>query len=399
MSVKQLCYIGFHVPEKQQLAKNLVQKFGFELFAARVTASSKQLALRRGAAVFIVNERLKAAREVPPKFSSDPCKDQRFLYDVDLKHAVSTASNICFEMENVPGVSQSLQEQGCQILIPPTNVADEGGCVTYAVVRSILGNISHTLLDRSQYCGLFLPGFLGVEGSSKDFRRDREVTHFDHITYACTPGSSQAILDWYKKCFGFQRFFVHQQDAAAEGYSIRGAGMGLRLTAMHCSGSGLTQLDHDCKLVLAESLPQQRKNQVDTFLEQHGGAGIQHVALYTSDIIRTAAAMAKSGASFVEPPITYYSDNNRAKEMQQVGQDPQLLEHYGILLDSEVAEESSSISPGVHGKQYLMQIFTKPLFAEDTFFLELIERSGAIGFGERNIRALWQAVQNYMDKQ
>nr|XP_056701221.1 4-hydroxyphenylpyruvate dioxygenase-like protein [Euleptes europaea] len=398
MSVKQLCYIGFHVPEKQQLAKNLVQKFGFELFAARVTAWSKQLALRRGAAVFVVNERLKAAREIPLMFSSSPYKDQIILYDADLEYAVSTASNICFEMENIPGISQSLQEQGCQMLIPPTNVADEGGCVTYAVVRSILGNINHTLLDRSQYCGPFLPGFHGVEGSSKDLKGAGEVTHFDHITYACPPGSSQEVLDWYKKCFGFQRFFVHQQDAA-EGYSIQGAGMGLRLTAMHCNGSGLTQLDHDCKLVLAESLPQQRKNQVDTFLEQHGGAGIQHVALYTADIIRTAAAMAKSGANFVEPPLTYYNENGRAREIQLVGQDPDLLEHYGILLDSEVAGEGGNISPNPRGKQFLMQIFTKPLFAEDTFFLELIERCGAVGFGERNIRALWQAVQNYMDKQ
>ncbi|XP_077190087.1 4-hydroxyphenylpyruvate dioxygenase-like protein [Paroedura picta] len=399
MSVKQLCYVGFHVSEKQQLAKNLVQQFGFELFAARLTTSSKQLALRRGAAVFVVNERLKAIREIPLTFSSGPCKDQGILYDVDMPSVVSTASNICFEMENVPGISRSLQEQGCQILIPPTNVADEGGCVTYAVVRSIVGNVCHTLLDRSRYCGPFLPGFHGVKSAPENLSEAREVTHFDHITYACLPGSSQTILDWYKNCFGFQRFFVHQQDAAAEGYSIQGAGMGLRLTAMHCSGGGLTQLDHDCKLVLAESLPQQRKNQVDTFLEQHGGAGIQHVALHTTDIVRTAAAMAKSGATFVEPPVTYYSEKGREKEIQQVGQDPHLLEHYGILLDSEVAGEGGNISPGLLDKQYLMQIFTKPLFAEDTFFLELIERCGAVGFGEKNIRALWKAVQNYMDKQ
>ncbi|XP_054837922.1 4-hydroxyphenylpyruvate dioxygenase-like protein [Eublepharis macularius] len=398
VSVKRLCHIGFHVPERQQLAKDLIQKFGFELFAARVTAWSKQLALRRGAAVFVVNEKLKPIRgEVPPMFSSGPCNDHGILYDVDLQYKVSTASNICFEMEDVPGISRSLQDQGCQVLIPPTNVADEGGCVTYAVVRSIVGNISHTLLDRSRYSGPFLPGFCGIEGASKDFKRAREVTHFDHITYACPPGSSQAVLNWYKNCFGFQRFFVHQQDAA-EGYKIQGAGMGLRLTAMHCNGSGLNQLDHDCKLVLAESLPQQRKNQVDTFLEQHGGAGIQHVALHTTDIIRTAAAMAKSGANFVEPPLTYYSESGRVNEIQQVGQDPHLLEHYGILLDSEVAREGGNTGLGLCSKQYLMQIFTKPLFVEDTFFLELIERCGAVGFGEKNIRALWRAVQNYMDK-
>ena len=53
-----------------------------------------------------------------------------------------------------------------------------------------------------------------------------------------------------------------------------------------------------------------------------------------------------------------------------------------------------SLSP-----RYLLQVFTKPIFAEETFFLELIERQGASGFGEGNIRALWRSVQSYMEKE
>ncbi|XP_053103654.1 4-hydroxyphenylpyruvate dioxygenase-like protein [Hemicordylus capensis] len=396
--LNRLSHIGFHIPEGQQLASTLMRKFGFEPLAERVTKWCRQLACRRGTAVFVINERLKSVREdVTPVFSSSHCKDKEVLYDVDPQYAVGTASNICFETEDVSGISQSLQERGCQILIPPTNIADENGCVTYAVVRSVLGNISHTLLDRSQYRGPFLPGFHTVQGLPKETQGSK-VTHFDHITYVCSKGSSQAVLDWYKNCFGFQRFHIHQQDDVAEGYRIQGDGVGLRLTGMQYSGSGLKQLDHDCKFVLAESLSDQSKNQVDTFLEQHGGAGIQHVALYTADIIGTASAMANSGANFFKPPLAYYSEKSKEQEIQQVGQDPQLLKNYGILLDAEVGRGGVKRGPGLHGKPYLMQIFTKPLFPEETFFLELIERCGATGFGERNVRALWQSVQIYMDK-
>lgn len=397
--LNRLCYIGLHAPEGQQLANNLIHKFGFQPFAIRMTEWSKQLVCRRGAAIFIVNEKLKSAvREVPPWLSSGCFKDKVIMYDVDPQYAVGTASNICFETKDVTGISQHLQEQGCQILIPPTNAADKDGYVTYAVVKSVLGNISHTLLDRTQYRGPFLPGFHVVKGASKEFQGSKEVTHFDHITYACSKGNSQAVLDWYKHCFGFQRFLLHPQDNTTEGYRIQGNGVGLRLTGMQFSGGGSTRLGHDCKFVLAESLPDQRNNQVDTFLEQHCGAGIQHVALYTKDIIRSVAAMAKSGAKFFKPPLAYFREKSKELEIQQVGQDPQLLKYYSILLDAEVSGDDTNSSTGLNGRPYLMQVFTKPLFSEDTFFLELIERCGATGFGEGNIRALWQSVKDYMDQ-
>ncbi|KAM6457447.1 4-hydroxyphenylpyruvate dioxygenase-like protein isoform 1-T2 [Liasis olivaceus] len=391
--LKRLYYIGFHVPQGQQLANHLVQKFGFELFATREAEWKRQQAFRRGDAVFVVNEKREPTRrKILP---SDYSKHKRILYDVNLQYRVSTASNICFEVEDVPGISQNLLEKGCEVLIPPTTEADENGFVTFSVVRSIVGNVSHTLLDRSQYCGPFLPGFCEV--APKKFQ-ERETTHFDHITYACPQGSSQAVLDWYRKCFGFQRFFIHQQDDAAEGYRIQGAEVGLRLTAMQYIDHGLSLFEHDCKFVLAESLPKQKRNQVDTFLQEHDGAGIQHVALYTTDIVGTAAAMAKSGVNFFKPPLSYYSEKSKEEEIQQVGQDLQLLKDYGILLDAKIGDKGQT-SPGMFEKQYLMQIFTKPLFTEETFFIELIERCGATSFGEGNIRALWKSVQNYMDQQ
>lgn len=93
-------------------------------------------------------------------------------------------------------------------------------------------------------------------------------------------------------------------------------GIGLRLTAMEywkCSKSGITlpfkdEKEPDCKFVIAESLPELGRNQVDTFLDQHRGAGIQHIGLYTEDIVRTAQTLSRAGVQFFSPPPAYYTE-------------------------------------------------------------------------------------------
>ncbi|XP_050817165.1 4-hydroxyphenylpyruvate dioxygenase-like protein [Gopherus flavomarginatus] len=410
--LSRLSHIAFHVPTGTGLVSDLVDKFRFHLFAELVTARARQLALCKGAAVFLVNERL---GEAPPAqtFPFDPTRpalaqqpvlghsDGEFLYDISPLQPVSTASNVCFEVQDVPTVSQSLQERGCPLAIPPTDVTDSGGSVTYCVVRSVVGNISHTLLDCSRYRGAFLPGFRATGDVPEGPRDPAEATHFDHITYACSRGSTQAVLDWYQHCFGFQRFIMNRQEDVAEGYRIHGHGVGLRLTAMRYGKGSEPRLVNDCKIVLAEPLPEPGKNQVDAFLEQHGGAGIQHVGLYTTDIVSTARALAQAGVRFVETPQAYYSEVGKAEEIRAAGQDPWLLSQHGILLDAELVGDGEGGGRGSSPRQrkYLMQIFTKPIFPEETFFLELIERWGAAGFGEGNIRALWRSVQAYLDKQ
>ncbi|KAM6305457.1 4-hydroxyphenylpyruvate dioxygenase-like protein [Aegotheles albertisi] len=385
------CFISLHMPYKQRLAQDLATTFCFQPVAVRQTPRVRQLALRRGSAIFLINEHLAPG---PADTSSHD-----FLYDVDPRPTLGTVSNICFEVEDVPGFCKHLQSQGCSLLVPPTEVVDDGGSVTYGVASSIVGNVSHTLLDRSRYQGPFLPGFQPIQGAPLAAGDGIEITHFDHITYVCQRGSTRAALDWYQRCFGFSRFLLNPQERPAEGYVLNGQGIGLLLFALQ-SAHGTPA--HDCKLILAESLSEDGANQVDTFLEQHGGAGIQHVALRTSDIIATTRALQQGGARFFTPPATYYSQGGKAEEIQGAGQDPRTLAELGILLDTLASgykgqpgtDVTESASQG-----YLMQIFTHPIFSEETFFLELIDRRGAPGFGEGNIRALWKAVQVYMDQQ
>lgn len=226
--LSRLHHISLHVSNAEKIANDLVSKFKFNLFATRLTERSRQLALRKGAAVFVVNERPNQSRvglnEEPVgitdryspdarrvnagKHGQDHCT--KCLYDVSPSYSVDTVSNVCFEVEDVERSFSALRHLGCNFLVPPTTVQDESGHVTYSVVKSIVGNVCHTLMDRTKYKGSFLPGFDVIE---KDCSLEEEdvscpITHFDHITYACPRKTTHQVMRWYEDLFGFQRFFI-----------------------------------------------------------------------------------------------------------------------------------------------------------------------------------------------
>uniref|UniRef100_A0A672TFX6 VOC domain-containing protein n=1 Tax=Strigops habroptila TaxID=2489341 RepID=A0A672TFX6_STRHB len=174
-SLSRPFFISLHMPYRQGWAQDLANTFRFQPVAVRETPRVRQLALRRGCAVFLLNERLN------PGPAGDSSRE--FLYDVDPRPTLGTASNVCFEVDDVPGLCRQLQSRGCSVPVPPTELRDDSGSVTYGVVSSIVGNISHTLLDRSRYRGPFLPGFQPIRGASSSTGDGIEITHFDHITY------------------------------------------------------------------------------------------------------------------------------------------------------------------------------------------------------------------------
>lgn len=218
--LSRLHHISLHVLNAEKIANDLVSKFKFNLFAARLTDTSRQLALRKGAAVFVVNERpkqrgLNVGRNAP---SSEPHRilvgklaedhHPRCHYEVSPPSSVDTVSNVCFEVEDVERSFDALRGRGCNFLVPPTTVQDGDGRVTYSVLKSIVGNVCHTLIDRTEYKGGFLPGFDVLEKGLDEDDTSCPITHFDHITYACPRKTTQQVMRWYEQLFGFRRFFI-----------------------------------------------------------------------------------------------------------------------------------------------------------------------------------------------
>lgn len=227
--LSRLHHVSLHGSNAEKIANDLVSKFKFDLFAARLTDKSKQFAFRKGAAVFVVNESPSKSRVglnegilgLADRYSIDPQRAdlEKYkqgnnslgcLYDLSPLHPVDTVNNVCFEVEDVQRSFKVLRDLGCNFLVPPTTVEDVNGPVTYSVVKSIVGNVCHTLIENKNYEGVFLPGF---DVTEKDWSLEEEdmscpVTHFDHITYACPRKTTHQVMGWYEKVFGFQRFFI-----------------------------------------------------------------------------------------------------------------------------------------------------------------------------------------------
>lgn len=357
---RRLCHIAFHVPAAQPLARDLRRLFGFQPLAVREADGWRQLALRSGDAVFVVNE------------GAGPGEP---LYGLDPHHSVSSAANLCFDVDDAGAAARALAARGCRVPVPPVSVRDAQGAAIYTVVSSPVGSLSLTLLQRAGYSGPFLPGFRPLPSAPGP----GWVSHVDHLTLACTSGSSPALRRWFHDCLGFHHLPLSPGEDPEKGLEVAaGSGSGgLRLTALQTPPNSIVPT-----LVLAESLPgaTSRQDQVERFLSRHRGPGLQHVGLYTPNILEATEGIAEAGGQLLTPPEAYYQQPGKEEQILAAGHKPSLLARQGILLD------------GCKDK-FLLQVFTKSLFPEDTFFLELVQRQGATGFGQDNIRALWQSVQ------
>lgn len=261
----------------------------------------------------------------------------------------NTVSNITFELKNVRQITNNAQNNGGEIISPLKTSKDPDGHTISTVIQSPCGNVVHTLLDKSNYSGVFLPGFIPVSTSTSEIRPNKLpgnsnedlISHIDHIAFACHRGTSLQIIDWYSKCLGFKRFQVNA-DEADDGYAIsslvNGSFVGLKLAAMQywkCSEIGIEVNSDDSrnnvKFVLAESLPGQgmflgpgihcllfyslslltlstdTPNQIQTFLDEHGGPGVHHIGLHSRDMVGTIKRLKNNGVEFVAPPEEYYT--------------------------------------------------------------------------------------------
>jgi 4-hydroxyphenylpyruvate dioxygenase len=169
---------------------------------------------------------------------------------------------------------------------------------------------------------------------------------------------------WYTDVLGFTQMKHFDADQISTPYSA------LRSTVMWNG--------RDVKLPINEPAPGLKKSQIAEYLEWFGGPGVQHIALATTDIVHSVAALRDRGVRFLEMPSTYYDDARvRCGEFDVPWSD---LQELGIEIDKDEGG-------------YLLQIFTETVTDRPTLFLEIIQREGASGFGDGNFKALFEAIE------
>jgi 4-hydroxyphenylpyruvate dioxygenase len=276
----------------------------------------------------------------------------------------------------VPDVDKCIdhaRSQGARILVEPHDVSDEHGSVRMAAI-AIYGETRHTLVDRSRYAGPYLPGYVAAQTTVQ-----RPADHpkrlfqaIDHCVGNVELGHMDEWVEFYNKVMGFVNMAEFIGDDIATDYSAL-------MSKVVSNGN------HRVKFPLNEPAVGKRKSQIDEYLEFYEGAGCQHIALATNDILRTVDILRANGVEFLSAPDSYYDDPLLRARIGEVRAPIEELKARSILVDRD--EDG-----------YLLQIFTKPIGDRPTVFYEFIERHGSLGFGKGNFKALFEAIEREQER-
>ena len=270
----------------------------------------------------------------------------------------------------VPDTETAYQQAiaaGATSLAEPAVAEDEHGKVVTAAIATY-GQTRHTFVQRDDYSGVFLPGFV---------RRDPIVvpgtpsfTAIDHCVGNVELGRMDEWVGFYHRVLGFTNMKEFVGDDIATEYSAL-------MSKVVADGS------RKVKFPLNEPATGKKKSQIDEYLEFYGGPGVQHLALVTDDIVGSVRAMQAAGVEFLTTPDSYYAELGNWVGDTRVSVDT--LREMKILADRD--EDG-----------YLLQIFTKPVQDRPTVFFELIERHGSEGFGKGNFKALFEAIEREQER-
>jgi len=258
--------------------------------------------------------------------------------------------------------------RGARGVMEPTSFEDEGGKVVMAQIETY-GETKHSLVQRSDYSGVFLPGFVPRDPVVAAPEK-RWFQAIDHIVGNVELGHMDEWVGYYHRVMGFTNMKEFVGDDIATEYSAL-------MSKVVADGS------RRVKFPLNEPAVGKRKSQIDEYLEFYGGPGVQHIALATNDIVRTVGAMKAAGVEFLDTPDAYYDELGSWVGETRVPLDR--LRELKILADRD--EDG-----------YLLQIFTKPVQDRPTVFFELIERHGSMGFGKGNFKALFEAIEREQER-
>jgi 4-hydroxyphenylpyruvate dioxygenase len=274
---------------------------------------------------------------------------------------------IALWVEDARKAFEETTKRGAKPFMQPTVEKDENGEVVRAGIYTY-GETVHMFVERKNYKGEFLPGF-------KAWKSDYNPTpvglkFIDHMVGNVGWNQMNDTVKWYEDVMGFVNFLSFDDKQITTEYSAL-------MSKVMSNGNGRI------KFPINEPAKGKKKSQIEEYIDFYEGAGVQHLALATDDIIKTVAELKARGVEFLPPPPqTYYDEipKRLGAHRDMMKEDIKELQRLSILVDAD--EEG-----------YLLQIFTKPVEDRPTLFYEVIQRMGAKGFGAGNFKALFESIE------
>jgi 4-hydroxyphenylpyruvate dioxygenase len=344
-------YVEFYVGNARQSAHFYRSAFGFRLAAYR----GPETGTRDRASYLLVQNKIRFVLTTPMK-SDHPIA-------AHIRAHGDGVRDIALWVDDAEAAWRETTERGARGIHPPETERDETGVVRTSAIATY-GDTIHTFVERKNYSGVFLPGFVTVE-TEDVVARPAGLQHIDHMVGNVGWGEMNRWVDFYRDAMGFKMFrHFDDRDISTE-YSAL-------MSKVMSNGN------ERVKFPINEPAEGKRKSQIEEYLDFYGGPGVQHIAMATNHIIDTVSKLRTQGVDFLKVPSSYY--DNLLARTGPIDEDIAALRELGILVDRD-------------DEGYMLQIFTKPVEDRPTLFYEIIQRKGSRSFGKGNFKALFEAIE------
>lgn len=253
-------------------------------------------------------------------------------------------------------------DRGAESAFETRVLSDANGEVVMAAIKTY-GETIHTFVERKNYDGAFLPGFDARQSVYP--AQPVGLKYVDHCVGNVELGAMNRWVKFYQDVMGFKLLVTFDDKDISTEYTAL-------MSKVVSNGNGYI------KFPINEPAKGLKRSQIDEYLDFYQGAGVQHIAVATDNIVETVSQMRKNGVDFLYVPETYYDDV--PERVGHIEEDLDELKKHNILIDRD--EDG-----------YLLQIFTKPVQDRPTVFFEIIQRCGAKSFGKGNFKALFEAIE------
>ena len=354
-------HVRFYCSNAKAVAGWYIARFGFEAYAyAGLETGSRDVAthvVRQNNVVLAFSNLLQAQGGVNGEYAQY------------LGTHGDAVKDVAFAVDDCRGVFGEAKKRGAVVVREPHELRDEHGVVVLATIKTY-GDCTHTFVQRSGFSGHFLPGYKKLDADVlTGITPSPNLSFIDHIVGNQDDDQMTPVVEWYEKVLQFHRFWsVDDSIVHTEFSSLR--------SIVVCDYS------RQVKMPINEPAEGKRKSQIKEYVEYHGGAGVQHIALNTPDVINAVRQLKARGVKFLTIPKTYYTHLRQrlAKSPVQVKESIDVIEELNILVDFD-------------DKGYLLQLFTQPVEDRPTLFWEIIQRANHEGFGAGNFVALFTSIE------
>lgn len=343
-------YIEFYCGNAKQSSLFFQHVLGFQLVAYR----GPETGVRNRASYLLQQDKIRFVL-------TSPLGPDGQIADHVRKHG-DGVRDFAFWVDDARDAYAKAVDRGAVSIHEPEVTSDADGEVIIAAIGTY-GDTIHSIVERRNYHGLFLPGFVPVQSNYASVSTG--LKYIDHCVGNVELGRMNYWVEYYSRVLGFYNLLSFDDKQISTEYSAL-------MSKVMSNGNGRI------KFPINEPAAGKKKSQVEEYLDFYSGPGIQHIAIATDDIVKTVGELKRRGMEFLSIPASYY--DTVLDRVGKIDEDLAPLAKLGILVDHD-------------DEGYLLQVFSKPIQDRPTLFVEVIQRKGAKSFGAGNFKALFESLE------